>query len=350
MFFSLHLTIQESRQFFGQVYRDFESSGVTPLMMYIVLVTLALILVSVLAYLVFSRIKARHQDEKQYFGEITGQETISSIIDQAVIQRSKISARFGPKNKPFDCAIYRAEKGEIVLEPPYFVKPTRKWLKRDLECSFRVGLDRSNFLFYTFVSPIIGFEDMQDIRMLRLTYPRSLLLGQKRRHLRLEPPTRWIKGLVLWPAAGSGRNDFEPGMDAWGKPVARMGGNKAQIPELGLIDISAGGARLRLSREVSSRLEEMREDFPYVFLYIGLDHESKGVDRYLLAARIKHSHVQYDQDFFSVSLEFVRSGRIKDKKSKRVEWKEVDPVQGVEELGNWVFQRHLKLYRERGTG
>jgi len=344
------LSVQNSRHLFGEVYRDFQSSGTTPLMMYIVLVTLALVLVSVLVYALSSRIKARHRDEKQYFGEITGQDTVSSIIDQALIQRSKISARFGPGNKAFDCAIYRAEKGEMVLEPPYFVKPTRKWLRRNLECTFRVGLDKSNFLFYTFVSPIIGFEDMQDVRMLRLAYPRSLFLGQKRRHLRLEPPTRWIKGLALWPAAGSGGNDFEPGMGAWGKPVARMGDKKARVPELGLMDISAGGARLRLSREVSSRVEEMREVFPYVFLYIGLDHESRGVERYLLAARIKHSYVQYERDFFSVSLEFVRSGRIKDKKNKQVQWEAVDPAQGVEELGNWVFQRHLKLYRERGTG
>ncbi|MFP4658208.1 MAG: hypothetical protein ACLFMP_05935, partial [Desulfonatronovibrionaceae bacterium] len=119
---------QNSRQLFGQVYRDFESSGATPQVIAVALLTLAAILAAVLGYVIYKRFFVSRSEQKLFFGEITGAETVSSIIDQAVVQRSKVMARFSRKNRPFDCAIYKAEQGEIVLEPPYFVQPTPKWL------------------------------------------------------------------------------------------------------------------------------------------------------------------------------------------------------------------------------
>ncbi|MFO7816370.1 MAG: hypothetical protein ACQES5_04995 [Thermodesulfobacteriota bacterium] len=342
----------ENRQFlFDQVYRSFETTGSTALMVNIVLITLALILASLSVYFAVNHIKNKRHTKKLYFGEITDGEVVSSIVDQAMAQRSKVVCSFGKKNRPFDCAIYRADGNDIVLEPPYYVQPTSKWINRELECNFRIGLDKKNFLFYTFVSPVKGIEVLQGARMLRLVFPLSLFLGQKRRHLRLEPPLKWVNGLALWPAvSAAGAGEFESGMEKWGKPFIRMQKTEGSPLKVGLSDISAGGVRIRLSSEYSSMMEKMRQSNPYLFVYIALTDENNRLARYLLAARIRYSYIEEGQSFFSVSLEFIRHGSIKDKKKKIVDWKEINPEFGVEDLGNWVFKRHLQLYREKGLG
>ncbi len=341
---------ETNKYLFGRVYQSFESSGLTPVVLVILLITLACIFLAVLLYWILKVYRARHGEEKRYFGEITDKKTVYSIIDQAMLQRSKVVSRFSKKNKPFDCSIYQIEEKEIILEPPYYAQPTSKWLKKNLECTFRVGLDKENFLFYTFVSPINDFEVVHEVRMLRIDFPRSLFLGQKRRHLRLEPPNKWILGLALWPTDFLEKNGDREQIDKWGDPFIRMKKGEEKQPVLSLVDISAGGFRLRVSKEFSSLLQRLQRESPSVIVYIALGNGNGDTRRFLLLGRIKYSYIEHDQNFFYLSMEFVKYGRLREKGSREVIWEDINPAQGVEELGNWVFKRHLQLYREKGLG
>jgi hypothetical protein len=339
------------RSFLEGVKDQFASWGVVPEMSTVLLITLAAtLLVVILVLLVNFHIK-RRRGEPVPVDWIVNKSEIRRIFQEVQGQRAKIELSFahqGLRSTSTSCSLEGFSDEALALEASGFITVTEDWIGRKVECSFGLLVSKHSEMmrFHVFESEIIGVRSPdRGPTQIVLSFPDKLVLQQKRFHLRVEPPARYILGLALWPEKSDSLGRREERLKNWGKP--KIVYNSAETSPVRAINVSAGGLRLGFLPEAVRDTGLTFDIGERYFILIDLfEPESDRKLRFWLAARVRNRYEDFQSKRLSVGFQITGLGR-PDESGRNIEWSEVSD-QGLELLGNWTIKRHLEMYRKKG--
>lgn len=331
---------------FRQISRTFAGSDAREPASELLLGTFALVGVAILAYNIWHR-RAQRTGLNVETGVALQPKHIMDILEQVMTHRSRIDLSFHPisaARQSISCSLSDYSKTEVMLELPAGIKPSKNWIGRKMVCFFRIPRENKSPLFYTFITDVSNVHRSGEIYLLALAFPERVELGQKRKHLRLEPLSHDIKDFRLWPATEDSSFHFETDPSKWPKPLAVYSQNRNN--DVHVIDISGGGIRLALDPRRYADLNDFVTQHPVLFMSLELQSlDNTYVPPLLLAARLRSKSMDMDLGTLLLGYEFVEFGARSE--SENIEWVKIEPEKGIEDLASWVFKRHLALYRER---
>ncbi|MFO8032035.1 MAG: PilZ domain-containing protein [Desulfohalobiaceae bacterium] len=175
-----------------------------------------------------------------------------------------------------------------------------------------------------------------------LDRPSRLDIGQRRSSMRIEIELEHILGFYLWEEKRFIRSKQEGQSQGLYPPGLHL--EHLRSGSLRIMDISAGGMKLRVPPRVLKDLELQLEQGTLLVLWITL-HEPSGdkKEQYWLKARIKYNIQDFVSRDLDIGLEFTHLGKIDE--NRKLKWIR---VQGhvVEELQNWTQRRYLEQFRK----
>jgi hypothetical protein len=279
---------------------------------------------------------------------------INDLLHTAVSQRSKVRLSFhrdDKRSRSTDAVFEDISEQGFVLELSTVRKLNRAWIGKLIDCDFRVKEKKSDvFNFYHFVAEILDIRMGGDeILRLHAAFPLRIEASQKRSNLRIDPPDRLIPVFRVWRAAAvtSGKAT-ELDYESWGEPhfdlVPGRLENQGEI-----IDLSGGGMGLETVIHVLDdgphRLAV--SDDLYIRVHLVEPDEDMPMMVFILARVLVIREEAKVEGRHRLGLRFVRQGKETDPKLTRLRWQTVDE-EGIREVDDWVFNRHLELYRQRG--
>lgn len=312
----------------------------------LILTTAGSVAAIVLGYVLWKRLGG-DASLKRESGSTVLLKEISSILEQAMLLRSRIDMSFHPittSRQTISCTLYELEGSGMTLEMPLGVTPSEGWLGKRMVCYFRIPREGKAPYFYTFVSSVTGVWRKGDIHYLVLDIPSKVELGQKRKHLRLEVPPKDIKDFRIWPATEDGSFHFEADPGNWPEPLAVY--TRDGSDELRVLDLSGGGIKLSFNQAHYAGLEDFVARHPVLFMRLELEPvDNMDFPPYLVAARLRTKVQDHDHGILMLGYEFVECCAAN--AAETIDWVKIEPEKGIDELVTWVFKRHLELYRER---
>ncbi len=276
-------------------------------------------------------------------GTVTKRSEITSLLTLAQTQQSRVELVFDRNERQrhtVTCILAETTADSLVLELPGFLTISRAWRGKRVDCSFTVTVQKKNTAHFGFTATVVDLKPCGNVPCIILSLPGTMELRQKRLHLRIKPPARDIQGLTVWPAPW-GRHFHAHFLEAILKTPG-VSSVPHQHGPVQLLDLSAGGARIELDVQSSPSL--FPKQIKYLLLRLELAQE-KNITIYHLLARVENVVHHSDAGTLELGMEFQMLSQ-KDAPDSR--WKRIDPRKGIDTLGNWVFQRHLDLYREKG--
>ncbi|MDQ7031123.1 MAG: hypothetical protein Q9M37_00180 [Desulfonauticus sp.] len=337
-----------SNSFFEQIRNSLQFAGINPAIinfLYYFTVFLILFLIVLLVINYFLR-KKEEQNNVIEFGKIKDKDSIKHVLDFALRQRSRFDLKLEKSSQIIYTTFvdYDDKLQFLYIELPLYVKMKKSFLGRKLSCFFRIG-DNLNPIFYNFQSVIEGYDfDDKGFCILRIKFPEVVFLGQKRRFLRIEIPSKYLKVVQVWPSVLDKFAGFSKNVLTWGEPLAKY---DEENKELLLKDISGGGIKLGIKKDKIKNLSKFKKENEYVFLYIEFEDKSLSPAFFYFICRLKNVYFtdESELDFYFFGFQFVAEGKL-DKKGE-IEWNDIALDQGCERLENWLFAKYLELYREK---
>lgn len=311
-----------------------------------IVTTAVLVGVVIAAYIIWRRLGGGAPWNRQS-GSTSAPREISSILEQAMMLRSRIDMCFHPittSRQTISCTLFELAETGITLEMPLGVNPSDGWVGKLMVCYFRIPRENKPPYYYTFTSHVSGVWKKGDIFYVILETPSKVELGQKRKHLRLELPPRDIKDFRIWPATEDGSFHFESNPQNWPEPLAVYTRNDPD--GMRVLDLSGGGIKLSFDPELYDGLNDFVSKHPVLFMRLELEHAG-GMEfpAFFMAARLRTKAQDLDHGVLMLGYEFVECCCAET--SETLDWVKVDAERGIDELVTWVFKRHLELYRER---
>jgi len=332
-----------------KIKRSFETSGVDDYNLFLFVIISILIVVIIISIIIwFINTKFNRSKKDKADGVIKDKSTILSIFQIALNQRCRFDVYFEGTKKEFYCSLVNIKDQSILLEVPIYTNPSKLWLNRNIVCHFKISLNKRNNIYYKFRSKIVNLilHDKKNY-LLELLFPDKLKLCQKRRHLRFEPPHKYVVEIIIWRAVYSSTGNFEGDINQWGIPLAKY--DHTITNQLRLIDISAGGLRIQILKKIIGAVSKFIKETPFLFLKISLSNPDKnGVSSFFILGKIINYYQEVNPNFVSFGINFIALGKLKDGYNDQVLWLKIDDEIGIEEIGDWVFKRHLEFYREKG--
>lgn len=309
----------------------------------LIVTTAALVGAVILGYALWRRSGGGAGWDRQS-GTTVKRREISTILEQALLNRSRIDLSFHPiitSRQTISCSLFELSDAGVTLEMPIGVEPSESWLGRLMVCYFRIPRENKPPYFYTFVSPVTATRKQGDLHYVVLDIPAKVELGQKRRHLRLEIPPQDIKDFRIWPAAEDGSFQYDSDPQTWPEPLAMFtrGGDGLRV-----LDLSGGGIKLSFDPARYGGPKEFVARHPVLFMCLELEPvDGMELPPYLVAARLRTK--AEDHGTLMLGYEFVECCTAEGPET--IDWVRIEPEHGIDELVTWVFKRHLELYRER---
>ncbi len=277
---------------------------------------------------------------------------IERILRQALNRRVRLEIRFrrSEGQAPFISAnITDLSAERIELELAGHVVPTTDWRGRQVEAFFRLERQGGRPEFHAFEARILDVRQTPaGYAVLGISLPAQIESRQKRMHLRFELPPDLPHGLVAWPELNDaeGRLSSVPG--GWGPPALSLVSERHHTGRL--IDVSGGGLKLELPSPVagSMALPGLARGSRLIIRLDLNEPQSGEMERHFLHAVVQHLLEDFASKRRSVGLRFLSYGRRQAETPDRVFWIRIESYRGVESIDNWVFKRHLELYRDKG--
>ncbi|SMP68381.1 c-di-GMP-binding flagellar brake protein YcgR, contains PilZNR and PilZ domains [Desulfonatronum zhilinae] len=270
---------------------------------------------------------------------------IQDILNEALQQRATHELRFqdeSAQRTSFACSPTDIDPAVgITLEVSGFIKPQPSWVGRRVVCYFKIAGQRkeTKWLFFSFATTIIDIASPQAIQRIVLAIPDQLDRKQRRDHLRLDPPSEDIPELQIWPETLS--NLHRPEDDP---PLLEYLVTQQENP-LRVLNISAGGLLLELRPPLPKALgADLEKGHRFYIRLVLRDPEQGSAQTYQLLTQVRNVFIDPTHGKRLIGLSFVAHLPVTEG-SRR--WKSLDG-KGVEEIEDWVFKRHLGLYREKG--
>lgn len=269
--------------------------------------------------------------------------TSRRLMEEAIAQRSRCYLTLPEAVtglKEVDCSILESSTRGLLLESSGKAAAGPHWVGLPVTGYFQVVL-RDNGLeetFYTFDSNIrAAASGPAGQARLRLHEPVSLVFGQRRKSLRVEPELEHLQKAFLW------RYDKHTGF-ALESPALK--GSDFQAGQARLADISAGGLRLALRATlIKERGLDMARGQRLVIHLQFNEPRVAGTHEFWMVARVSHvARDRISQDAM-VGMEFLASGDL-DPKAGKIRWL---PVQEhvITGLADIFFHWHLDKHREK---
>jgi len=296
-----------------------------------------------------------HRESAPSISSIDNPGKIRALLETALTQRSKMRVSFvrdDPGSHSTDATILSVDRVRgIELEMTSMVKASQSWIGKLVACDFRLRLDprRDYHNFFAFVVPVRSITKAGDefIHM-TVAWPARLDLEQKRAFLRIEPPRPFLLGLALWPEiAGRGGKGRLTDPESWGEPLVRFDPDVAG-PAVELSNISGGGVRLDIQAAASRRQAALFELGARFLMRLRLDEPETGepLDFYL-ALRLQNIYGDPEASGHKAyGFRFLSFGPPAATDKDVLSWKSA--AGGVPAIDDWVFRRHLEIYRARG--
>jgi hypothetical protein len=295
----------------------------------------------------------RKKTEEQPLTWIVDQAAIMDILRQAVRQRSKIRISFQREDKnakSTDATLVEASELGLVLDLTSLSTLNHHWVGKRIDCDFRLRPDPKQELqvFYNFTVAIANLSKTpEEYIRLNTLLPVRLEQEQKRAFLRIEPPTKLIRGLSFWREDQVRAHGRPSDPNSWGTPALFLDPDAPD--QLDLKDISAGGMRLDIKPETFKAVRRAFETAGRYFVILDIaDPDTAGTLRFHLLARIQNSYASDEAaGSRAFGIRFLANGSPTDDPPHLLSWKP-SAGSGIRDLDDWVFNRHLDLYRSKG--
>ncbi|MYL84473.1 PilZ domain-containing protein [Desulfovibrio aerotolerans] len=275
---------------------------------------------------------------------MTSPATPRSLLEEALAQRSRCHLTL-PKIigglKELDCDIVEASDRGLLLECLDKAAPGPHWTGLPVTGFFRVMQRREALLeeqFYTFETRIqTGTAGSGGLLRVRLNEPATLVFGQRRKSLRLEPELDRLRSVFLW------RYDRETGFN---RDTPALRSSDFQNGLVRLVNLSAGGLCLSLRAALAREraLPTTRGDRLVLHLELREPRASTATD-FLLVAKVSHFALDRVSQNLSLGLEFLAEGVI-DPKTGKMRWLPV-ANNAIARLVDILYLWHLDRHRER---
>lgn len=317
------------------------------------LITLGLVVIFSIIYVAY----VLHQRKFAQKPEITvarDPDRITAILEQSVTERSTYEIQFageGRQRAHFTCSPVQFAQGkEIVLELPGFIHPSNEWVGRIIFCFFRTssGVKSPKWAFYKFQSTIAGVRKADQLEFITVVAPQELERSQRRQHLRLDPPSEEIPAVNIWPeTAGALGNLEHPNAHP---PLLTFVHGRPENP-LRVVNISGGGLLLEIRPHTHRYLAENLAKGKRLFINLALRDEDKStINEHVVLAQIRSVFWDQETGNLQIGLSFSahQATLPPDVKKGAKKWVTLNG-QGVEAIEDWVFKKHLQMYREKGV-
>lgn len=300
------------------------------------------------------KIRFRKEEKPPPIAWITKASAIRDILGKALTERSKVRisfAREDPGAKSTDAVLESMTADRLVFELSSIQTVNAAWIGKSIDADFRLRPDpgRENQVFYSFMTEIVDLRRGQDgFTRMSASLPSRLEMEQKRAFLRIEPQRSLIRVLTLWHEdhirSAKGRFD-DP--STWGDPIFELTPENA--PCVLVADISGGGMRLEAQKNELRCSRHMLEAGQRLFLRLGLfDADSAAVETFLLGVKVQNVYVEGElPGALPFGLRFMGQGIRKEPDKPFVSWLPCGAA-GIQGIDDWVFKRHLEIYRGRG--
>ncbi len=273
---------------------------------------------------------------------VTAAET-SELLEQVIAERVKlivVPALLSRSPKPLAGMIASFKKKKINLELTSLGGLTMaSWLRNEVVCYFQLT-DRARACdFYcNFSSPVLSLTKQPGGYACVLRTPEALSLGQRRSSMRIFPRPEHVLGFSLWPQGQFMIRCPETNKVKLNPPM--ISNDHLQEKHVQLLDLSAGGMKLKLRYPGLQDVIEGWEGMPGVVIWLVLYDPNKGCNMTLwFKGRICYTHVDHASRDVVSGLELTAEG-IKEKGGKLV-WRTVERRM-VKDLAAWTYERYLE--------
>jgi len=345
--FSAHIYFA---QFWPQISEGFHDTPMLGTGFMVLGIVLGIVLFFILGYLAYSRLGSSTESQESNPFTVSSPEKIHEILDKAWAQNSRLELYFRTRGQHLSCLIQDLSGDKLVIEPPQHIKLKKSWLNRSVIVFFSVRIDRQKRVYYKFESSITGFPVINSEPVLQLAVPGVLNMEQKRVHLRLDPPLAYVKSMRVWQVLYNSDGSLPRDISSKAEPLAQYIPAESK-PVLRLADLSGGGIRIKIAKSLLGSMEDFIKANPNLIIFLQLrdkpDQDSE-VHNYYLVGRIRNYFTD-QHGYYILGMQYEYSARLDPDTGDIVRWEKVDPEEGVEDVVNWVVQKHLQFYREKGV-
>ncbi|MFP4214016.1 MAG: PilZ domain-containing protein [Desulfohalobiaceae bacterium] len=280
--------------------------------------------------------------------QVIDPQNLQTCLEAAKDQRSKFIVSMPEEAtsiSSLNCTLEDFDQEHLYLEDSSLRQGNSQWVGLEVTCYFRL-LQRKRGqkeTFFNFSASIkrVGKNQSGFVELV-LERPSRLDIGQRRASMRIQLDLRYILGFYLWEESSFIRpkqQEQKPGLYP-----PRLHLEHVRSGSLRIMDISAGGMRLRMPSKTSKDLGLQWEQGTLLVIWITLLEPSDGKkQQYWLKARVKYQIRDSVGRDLDLGLEFTHYGRID--ASKKLKWIRVqDNV--LEELATWTQRRYLDAFRQ----
>lgn len=345
--------IQASTQdYFRAIGESLGSWELNPSAIYLLLALVATVLASSILVHMYNKARRKKLPDPSSSFVHSDPEDIQLFLQHALQDRSKFEVSFNPSMKrPRICSLLDFTSDSLLLEMPIQEQPPANWQDKQVHIYFSIPATQNQRLYFSFLSQIREFSASQDgYCHLQVLFPQKLEQKQRRGAFRLEPGLAQTSRIQVWRRTFANQPALPRNMQSLGRPLLEYPTKEVEPEQqLLLLNISALGLRLWVPntlRKKSGLDPEQTED---LFLFLELKNpDSDDHSRFCLVCRKRNFHLDPMSRDLELGLQIIRQGSEPDPQSPGLIWQNVDPGQGVHELGDWVIRQHLKMFREKG--
>lgn len=339
------------RNFISRFKSNFGGLGADPeLLLYVFFLLLFIVLLFMLGRR-WNKHQAERKGERPPFDHVTNEQAIVANLQAAVNQRAKVEFKYEDDNNgrvTTSCSILDVALDKITLEGSAYLKIGKNRIGRKTECNLRIrSLDHSGRNeFYAFTSTIRDIQQHEMGTLIVLDFPETFVRSQKRRHFRIEPPSKYIQGVAIWEADSSGRDADNP--KAWGKPDIFIKQNEVRSGTLS--NLSAGGVRLTITKNSLKEKNVVFDIGKKFYIWVLLLEPTEDAERpeklkFWFKCVVRNIFEDTDCRCMTIGMKFESSGLCTHKEGDElVTWKAI-PDGGYEPLSNWIAKLHLDMLR-----
>lgn len=309
--------------------------------------TLGLIIAAALAAIAYHLYRRRSRKVGDLFA-LEDLPLVHSLLEQSIAERAKYEVRFASKTGKrmhFACTpLSMDSENALTLELSGFVHPQQEWVGRMVNANFRLASEKKELRweFYEFQSTITGLRRRGNLEYIILQPPERLERKQRRQHLRLEPSGGDILRVDIWPET---LTNLEHPEHAAAMASFRHG---RKNNTLNVLNISAGGLLLELRAKSFHVDEESLSRGKRLAVRLDVrDFDEKTVKEYMIAARIRNAYADPVTGHKVLGLSFAAYRAAAPDDPEKQRWINLHG-KGLEPIEDWVFKRHLELYRQKG--
>lgn len=285
-------------------------------------------------------------------GSIADPKMIRNIIRAAYDQRRpfEVQVQTEPgRRRPFlRCAPEHFSSDSLTFEVSGLKTLSDHWLNRPVTVFFRILVGKE-LTYYTFLSRISGITlPAPDICHITLSLPTRLENRQKRSFLRITPPLEFFPGAAIWYGDHFPKSEALSDITVWPRP--RLFFLPERLEQFSLIDLSAGGARIRVPGQVVKNFQLQFNTAQRLILMLDLfDPDQKKRFRYWLECRVQNVRAEHGNRDVHLGVQFLSWARAREiaapEHAACIDWLKLSSSNEVEPVGNWIMHRHLEMFR-----